>query len=374
MVNHYFKLLDITNYEFDPFLARGLDYYTGIIYEIVVGDNNNSVAGGGRYDDLISSYRQSETKIPAIGISFGIYRLINILIDDFTVKENKRIFIANIDKGLLNRKIEIYNILIENGFNVDMFFDDKHIKQQLKYCNQNNIRYVLILANKEMSEGYYLLKDMVTKIQSTINIDLALQKIDEIVNEKNIVLDYKEFDPTKLSLTSEHKPLTFKLPFVKFPTNNEEHSNNDEMKECIDVLTTIDGKLKDMYGGKITADELRNFKKLKMPPKMMKTYEYKIVDLGIEEFKQFYFNAIDNFANGHFSEHIKFKIPKHIQETISEGDKIRIKFTLPDEDSIEHKQLFNEINEYLHQKIIDGIIQPNVSLNDIVNEKNITEL
>ena len=225
LINHYFQELHITNYKFDPFLARGLDYYTGIIYEIVINDNIGSVAGGGRYDELISSYTQTDIKTPAIGISFGVYRIMNVMISKHVEKNNKTIFIAGIGENMLLHKLELFNKLIENGFVVDLFFKDKNIKQQLKYCNKNNIRYVLIIANDELSKEIYILKDLSNKTQLMITSKydhIMINKLGDIIDEKYTAVNFDELDVTKIKLCYDTKQLLIKLPSMNITYPNEE--------------------------------------------------------------------------------------------------------------------------------------------------------
>jgi histidyl-tRNA synthetase len=115
-----FEYLDAYNcldrLSFDFSLARGLDYYTGLIYEAVLTDTDRvgSIAGGGRYDGLVGMF--SNKPIPAVGVSIGIERVFAILEekskDDYTVRETEtQIMIAQIGKNLIGERMKILNDL-----------------------------------------------------------------------------------------------------------------------------------------------------------------------------------------------------------------------------------------------------------------------
>ena len=115
-----FEYLDAYNcldrLSFDFSLARGLDYYTGLIYEAVLTDTDRvgSIAGGGRYDGLVGMF--SNKPIPAVGVSIGIERVFAILEekskDDYTVRETQtQIMIAQIGKNLIGERMKILNDL-----------------------------------------------------------------------------------------------------------------------------------------------------------------------------------------------------------------------------------------------------------------------
>jgi histidyl-tRNA synthetase len=115
-----FEYLDAYNcldrLSFDFSLARGLDYYTGLIYEAVLTDTDRvgSIAGGGRYDGLVGMF--SNKPIPAVGVSIGIERVFAILEekskDDYTVRETEtQIMIAQIGKNLIGDRMKILNDL-----------------------------------------------------------------------------------------------------------------------------------------------------------------------------------------------------------------------------------------------------------------------
>jgi len=156
-------------YKFDPFLARGLDYYTGLVFEVDIEDYSaGSIAGGGRYDNLIGVF--SGKQIPAVGISFGFDRLIEameefkLFPDGLTVS---KILITNSDKA-----IEIAGKLRQNYINSEIYLDEKDLEKQLKYADKKQIPYVLIVNNKEL-----ILKDMLKRTQETLSLEEIVEKL-----------------------------------------------------------------------------------------------------------------------------------------------------------------------------------------------------
>jgi histidyl-tRNA synthetase len=126
-----FEYLDAYNcldrLSFDFSLARGLDYYTGLIYEAVLTDTDRvgSIAGGGRYDGLVGMF--SNKPIPAVGVSIGIERVFAILEekskDDYTVRETEtQIMIAQIGKNLIGERMKILNDLWSLGIKAETVY------------------------------------------------------------------------------------------------------------------------------------------------------------------------------------------------------------------------------------------------------------
>lgn len=147
-------------------LARGLDYYNGIIYEIKLNDNNLSIISGGRYDELI----QNKT---LIGISFGLSRILNI-IKPKVRNEWKNIYYLTSMKNInLQDKIKIWNLL-ENKFEQKIIISDeskdKILKKVITYCVTNYIKYLYIIGEDELKQNKVILKDLEKNIQEIIDL------------------------------------------------------------------------------------------------------------------------------------------------------------------------------------------------------------
>ncbi|MBI2621510.1 MAG: histidine--tRNA ligase [Candidatus Levybacteria bacterium] len=150
--------------EFDPKLARGLDYYTGLIFEIASEDYPaGSLGGGGRYDDLIGIF--SGNKIPAVGFSFGFDRVIEAMAELDLFPENlggTKVLVTNTSPRSAQVAIE----LRAKDLNVELFVDEKPLDRQLRYADKRKIPFVLIVKGDKLE-----LKDMTTGEQKKGEID-----------------------------------------------------------------------------------------------------------------------------------------------------------------------------------------------------------
>lgn len=171
--------LDENNYEIDLTIARGLDYYTGTVYETILKDypSIGSVCSGGRYDDLAGYY--TDKKLPGVGISIGLTRLFDQL------RENGILDIreTSITDMLIVPFCEdyeyifkVYNVLRKNNIKVDICYLDKGFKQKMKYANKINAKYVILIGEDEINENVVTLKDMISGEQEKLTIDKLLEK------------------------------------------------------------------------------------------------------------------------------------------------------------------------------------------------------
>src|SRR3989344_4059298 len=163
--------LDKSLFEFSPTLARGLDYYTGMIFEIEVqGYDGGSVAGGGRYDDLIGIFANKQ--VPAVGFAFGFDRLIEAMEQlDLFPKEfgNINALITIFSKELKEKSIKVYSTLRNKGLKLEIYLDENTpLEKQLKYADKKGILYTIIIGPKEARENKITLRNMKTGAQKTI--------------------------------------------------------------------------------------------------------------------------------------------------------------------------------------------------------------
>ncbi|MBU5689512.1 MAG: histidine--tRNA ligase [Candidatus Aenigmatarchaeota archaeon] len=164
-------------FEIDLSLARGLDYYTSTIFEIVSGDKSiGSIAGGGRYDKMISKFAESKEDIPAVGIALGIERIIELIkLKNDKKKTVTQIFVASVSDENKKDVIKIAKDLRQKGFKVETDISGRKLSKQLEYANSLSIPFCLIVGSEEVKKGVYKLKDM----GKGKEIDCSL---DEIVN------------------------------------------------------------------------------------------------------------------------------------------------------------------------------------------------
>lgn len=162
----YLKVLGVPaeNIKFDISLARGLDYYTGTIYETKLPDfpHIGSLTGGGRYDELIGMF--SGTDLPAVGSSLGLDRIftamqqVGLITDDSAQTRTKVLFIHF--EGSIVETLKTATLLRAKGINVEVYPTDAKLKKQFSYADKKNIPFVITLGVKELEGGLYNLKSM----------------------------------------------------------------------------------------------------------------------------------------------------------------------------------------------------------------------
>lgn len=183
-LKQYISELGLLEYvQFSPSLARGQEYYTGTVYEVYVKDGSitSSIGGGGRYDKMITDFIGNGMKYPAVGVSFGLNVIYEILKDrkEFSEKALTDIFI--IPMGTEIQCLKIAQDLRNAGYKVEVEMKNKKMKKALDYANNENIPYVLILGEDELTNNCITLKDMNNKTQEQINLDNLAEKIKKLV-------------------------------------------------------------------------------------------------------------------------------------------------------------------------------------------------
>ena len=168
---------------FDIGLARGIDYYTGVIFEVTPPKNISmgSLAGGGRYDDLTEIFGLKN--MSGIGISFGLDRLFLIIeeLDLFpeTPINSVKVLILNFGNSFSYDLIQIANSLRKSNINTEFYPDSVSLKKQLNYANKNMIPYVLFYGEEEKENLYFNLKDMNSGNQQKLSNDQLLKVLVE---------------------------------------------------------------------------------------------------------------------------------------------------------------------------------------------------
>ena len=170
----YIAKLDLLQYvQFSPSLARGQEYYTGTVFEVydAKGEIKSSIGGGGRYDKMITDFIDDGKQYPAVGISFGLNVIYEILKDreEFAEKALTDIFI--IPMGTEIECLKIAEILRKANYKVEIEMKQKKMKKSLEYANEENIPYVFILGEDELKQNIISIKNMKEKTQTTISLD-----------------------------------------------------------------------------------------------------------------------------------------------------------------------------------------------------------
>jgi len=169
----YLKQMKVEpKFEIDLSLARGLDYYTGPIFEVFAEEGIGSIAGGGRYDKMIGLF--SGKNIPATGISFGIERMIEVMKERkiFEVKKsNVKVFVIAVNDKVRDKVLKIVQILRNNSISVDFDLRLRSLSKQLDYANSLGIPNVIIVGEKELKNNSVKLKKMDTGKEISLKID-----------------------------------------------------------------------------------------------------------------------------------------------------------------------------------------------------------
>lgn len=174
-IMQYAESLGVTNLQFDPRLVRGLDYYTGAIFETVVTEPKiGSITGGGRYDQLIKNLGGPD--LPAVGTTIGLDRICDVISDlrlwsDLPVTPT-RILVTIFTPDLLTKSLELSKSLRDSGIATEVFLDPTaKLDKQLKYASQKSIPYVAILGPDEISQSNFTLKKLADSTQTAYPLD-----------------------------------------------------------------------------------------------------------------------------------------------------------------------------------------------------------
>ncbi|MBU4492767.1 MAG: histidine--tRNA ligase [Nanoarchaeota archaeon] len=170
----YSKRMSLDFVEFDPSLARGLDYYTGTTIEVYLKDKSvvkSAVLAGGRFDNLIGDFIGGKKEIPAVGFSFGLERLAMILKDiKKTLKSsNTQLYLIPINTA--DKCLKIAHYLRKQGLNTDMDLKGKRMGQAITYADSLGIPYVGIIGEDELKEDLITIKNLKTREQKKIKIN-----------------------------------------------------------------------------------------------------------------------------------------------------------------------------------------------------------
>jgi histidyl-tRNA synthetase len=170
-----------SNFRIDLKIARGLDYYTGTVYETVLDDHPEigSVCSGGRYDDLASHY--TDARLPGVGISIGLSRLYYKLREAGVivpkVQSPAEVVVMPLDTAQIPEALAAAAVLRDSGIAAALYSEPNALKKKLRYADQMGFRYAVIIGAQEAADGIVSLKDMQSGESQAVAIQDAAERL-----------------------------------------------------------------------------------------------------------------------------------------------------------------------------------------------------
>ena len=164
-----------SHFRIDLSIARGLDYYTGTIYETTLDDyiSLGSICSGGRYDDLASHY--TSKKLPGVGVSIGLTRLFSQLVELGVVKDDSKTVADTLVVPLTEEEMQdalvLANQIRTAGFNVDVLLAAMPIRKKFRYADRIGVQNVIVIGADEVKSGRYVVQHMSTGEKSELTIE-----------------------------------------------------------------------------------------------------------------------------------------------------------------------------------------------------------
>ena len=179
---------------FDLSLARGLDYYTGVIYEAVLcGDAKDetgeeirvgSVAGGGRYDGLVGMFDPKGRSVPCVGVSIGIERLFSIMEANMAKKKEQNrtidtdVFVISAQKNLVEERMKVVTELWNGGVRAEHSYKkNPKMLNQLQYCEEQGIPLAIVLGESEIAGGIVKLRNIATREETEVKREEMIEVV-----------------------------------------------------------------------------------------------------------------------------------------------------------------------------------------------------
>ena len=189
-----FKILKnykFNNFEFDPSIIRGLEYYTSVIFEVNLKfDVTNkkgqviqfgSVGGGGRYDNLVNNFGKYDA--PATGISIGLDRLVYALMQkkEFRVKQSKPVVICFFSKNSMKEYINMQTLLRQAGISAEIYPGESKLKKQMEYANKIKSPAVILYGEDEIKSGKPTIRNLSSGEEKSIEFKGLINEIKKII-------------------------------------------------------------------------------------------------------------------------------------------------------------------------------------------------
>jgi histidyl-tRNA synthetase len=178
IISYLKKMSPKLEVKIDLSLARGLDYYTGPIFEFWAGEGVGSVAGGGRYDEMIGIFSGKE--LPATGISIGIERVLEVMKEKKMVKSRQtkvQVFVAGVKEKFFSNALKTAGKLRDAGVHVSVDLMGRNLRRQLEYANSRQIPFAVLIGEKELKEKKLTLRDMVSGKEEKLGLRDIVEKL-----------------------------------------------------------------------------------------------------------------------------------------------------------------------------------------------------
>lgn len=177
-------------YTLNPYLVRGLDYYTKTVFEIYekseVGVQYGALASGGRYDNLVKILGGRET--PACGVGIGISRILELMMEKEIKVEKKeektQIFLAQLGQSAKRKSLKLFEEFRTAKIPMAESFSKDSLRTQLNTANKMGVKWVLIFGQREALEDFITLRNMETGVQEEIKLDKVVEEMRERINKK----------------------------------------------------------------------------------------------------------------------------------------------------------------------------------------------
>jgi histidyl-tRNA synthetase len=162
----------------EPAFARGLEYYTGMIFEVYIPELEIALGGGGRYDKLIETFGGDST--PAVGVAHGIDRIalaLQMQKTNLTAEKTKRVVVVPITEALKSEALKVAQQLRSAGLAVEFEVMGRKMTKSLEDADRRKADFAVIVGERELKDGAVVLKDLANRQQSTVPIDKLVEKI-----------------------------------------------------------------------------------------------------------------------------------------------------------------------------------------------------
>ncbi len=190
--NHFRSVLEYLDeaevaYMPDPYLVRGLDYYNKTVFELITEGSKGSLAGGGRYDYLAKMLGAKKSSLPAVGVSLGVERLIEVMNAQgiaSPVSSRAKIFLIQMGKPAKKKAFKLIEEFQRVGLRINESLGKESLSAQLKTANKEKAEISLILGQREVFEETIIVRDMKSGIQETIPLEKVVKKLKKKMRNK----------------------------------------------------------------------------------------------------------------------------------------------------------------------------------------------